>query len=78
MSKELTKVGPGAGKDGKKGSSMGDAVKGTEAIRTWDDHRIGPDALAKRFATDMSTGLTEAAAKEAHAKYGDNALTKKD
>jgi hypothetical protein len=31
---------------------MGDAISGTEAIRTWDDHRIGKDALAKRFNTD--------------------------
>ena len=49
MSKELGKVGAA---EKKKGSAMGDAVKGTEAIRTWDDHKIGPEALAKRFGTD--------------------------
>ena len=42
MSKEIKKVGPEKGK----GGGMSDAVKGTEAIRTWDDHRIGSDALA--------------------------------
>jgi len=56
---------------------MGDAVRGTEAIRTWDDHKIGPEALAKRFNTSMTTGLTEESAKSAHVQYGDNALTKK-
>ena len=44
MSKDLGKVGA-ADKGGKK-SAMGEAVKGTEAIRTWDDHKIGPQALA--------------------------------
>ena len=57
---------------------MAAAVSGTEAIRTWDDHRIGIDALAKRFNTDKVNGLTEAAAKQKHAEVGDNALTKKD
>ena len=42
---------------------MADAVSGTEAIRTWDDHRIGIDALAKKFNTDKTNGLTEEAAK---------------
>ena len=47
------------GADGKKGSSaMGDAVRGTEAIRTWDDHKIGPEALAQRLDTDVAAGLT--------------------
>jgi len=39
---------------------MNDAISGTEAIRTWDDHRIGKDALATRFKTNCDTGLTEA------------------
>jgi hypothetical protein len=26
---------------GKKNNKMNDAVSGTEAIRTWDEHRIG-------------------------------------
>ena len=47
---DIKKVGAQGGEK-KKGSAMGDAVKGTEAIRTWDDHKIGPDALAKRFNT---------------------------
>jgi len=48
MSKEIDKVQPG----GKK-SAMSAAVSGTEAIRSWDDHRIGTEALAARFATDV-------------------------
>jgi len=57
---------------------MADAVSGTEAIRTWDDHRIGIPALAKRFNTNIETGLTDAQSKSVHAEYGDNALTKKE
>ncbi len=30
----------------KKGAGMNDAISGTEAIRTWDDHRIGTEKLA--------------------------------
>jgi len=56
---------------------MADAVSGTEAIRTWDDHRIGPDELAKRFKTSKENGLTEANAKLAIAEWGENALSKK-
>ena len=37
----------------KVGKAMSDAVSGTEAIRTWTDHRIGPQALAEKFKTDM-------------------------
>jgi hypothetical protein len=39
------------------------AVSGTEAIRTWDDHRIGIDELCKRFRTNKLTGLTSESAK---------------
>ena len=74
MSKDLGKVGAA---EKKKGSAMGDAVKGTEAIRTWDDHKVGPQALAQRFGTSMEAGLTEELAKQKHTEYGDNALTKK-
>jgi hypothetical protein len=48
---------------GSKGSSMQAAVSGTEAIRTWDDHRIGIDELCKRFRTNKLTGLTSESAK---------------
>lgn len=53
---DVKKVGAGDKKSGdkKKGSSMGDAVKGTEAIRTWDEHKIGPEALAQRLATSQT------------------------
>ena len=53
---DMKKVGAGDKKA--KGSSMGDAVKGTEAIRTWDEHKIGPEALAQRLGTSIATGLT--------------------
>jgi len=39
-------------------SNMQDAVSGTEAIRTWDEHMIGPDQLAQRLETDKEKGLT--------------------
>jgi len=64
--------------DGKKGSSMQDAVSGTEAIRTWDDHRIGTEALCRKFNTNKDTGLTTAGAAEAKKQYGENALSKKE
>merc|ERR1719329_59136 len=75
----MKKVGAGDKKAGdkKKGSSMGDAVKGTEAIRTWDEHKIGPQALVERLATDVTRGLSDEAAKRKHAETGDNALSKK-
>mmetsp|Transcript_27962 Transcript_27962/g.42274 ORF Transcript_27962/g.42274 Transcript_27962/m.42274 type:complete len:1185 (+) Transcript_27962:2-3556(+) len=63
--------------DKPKGSSMKDAVSGTEAIRTWDDHRIGIDKLCERFFTEKATGLSEQKAADLHKQYGDNALTKK-
>jgi sodium/potassium-transporting ATPase subunit alpha len=57
---------------------MQDAVSGTEAIRTWDDHRIGTEALAKKFSSNKDTGLTAAAAAAAQSQYGMNALSKKE
>merc|ERR1712086_143460 len=74
----VSKVGAEKGNDKKKGSGMSDAVKGTEAIRQWDDHKIGSDALAARFGTSKATGFTAAQAKAKHAEVGDNALTKKE
>lgn len=50
MSKETAKVSASDKKKGK--SKMSDAVSGTEAIRTWDDHKIGTEALAKKFGTN--------------------------
>jgi hypothetical protein len=38
---------------------MSDAVSGTEAIRTWDDHMIGVEKLAEKFSTDHVQGLSE-------------------
>jgi len=54
----VSKVGAEKGSKDKKGGGMSDAVKGTEAIRQWDDHKIGSDALAKRFGTNKATGFT--------------------
>ena len=55
MTGDTKKVGAGGAKP--KGNSMQDAVSGTEAIRSWDDHRIGIDELCKRFRTNKDTGL---------------------
>jgi len=57
---------------------MNDAVRGTEAIRSWDEHRIGINALAQRLGTNLETGLTVEAARAAHAKHGDTSLTKSE
>ena len=76
MSKETAKVSAEPGKKGK--SKMSDAVSGTEAIRTWDDHKIGTEALANKFKTNKDNGLSEGAAKELLKEYGENALTKKE
>lgn len=53
-------------------------MSGTEAIRTWDEHMIGPAALCQRLGTDMQAGLTAQAAEQKHAEWGDNALQKKE
>jgi len=39
----MSKTAP---EDKKKKGGMNDAISGTEAIRTWDDHRIGTEKLA--------------------------------
>ena len=70
--KKTAPAGKGKGKD------MASAVSGTEAIRTWDDHRIGTAKLAEKFNTNINNGLTSDQAKKVHAEYGDNALTKKE
>jgi hypothetical protein len=41
---------------------MQEAVSGTEAIRTWDEHMIGPAALCDRLGTNKDSGLTPEAA----------------
>jgi len=57
---------------------MNSAISGTEAIRTWDDHRIGVQALAERFKTNTVKGLSNPEAAELAKTVGENALTKKD
>ena len=77
MSPDIKKVHTAGDGHNKKGG-MKDAIHGTEAIRTWDDHRIGVDALAQRFNTNKDAGMTSAAADAKHKEVGDNALTKKE
>lgn len=38
---------------------MSNAVSGTEAIRTWDEHKIGLLALQEKYKTNISTGLND-------------------
>merc|ERR1719329_832536 len=59
---DLKKVGAQGGEK-KKGSAMGDAVKGTEAIRTWDDHKIGPEAAKRKHAEIGDNALSKKASK---------------
>ncbi len=75
---ECDKILADKGRGKKKSSSMNDAVSGTEAIRQWNDHRIGIDKLAEKYFTNKDSGLSEGAAKAKHREVGDNALTKKD
>jgi hypothetical protein len=51
---------------GKKNNNMNDAVSGTEAIRTWDEHRIGIQNLCEKYGTNIATGLTDEQAFKAH------------
>lgn len=37
---------------------MSNAVSGTEAIRTWDEHRIGIIKLCEKYTTDPVSGLS--------------------
>jgi len=64
--------------DEKKKGGMSEALKKTEALRNWDDHRIGIDALCKRLNTDKEKGLTDAAAAQSMAIHGFNELKKKE
>jgi sodium/potassium-transporting ATPase subunit alpha len=73
MGTDVKKVEPAKG-----GNKMQDAVSGTEAIRTWDEHMIGPAALCDRLGTNQIAGLTPEAAEQKHAEWGDNALQKKE
>lgn len=42
----------------KPAGGMSEAVSGTEAIRQWNDHRIGTEKLAEKFETNALAGLT--------------------
>ena len=59
MSKDVASIKP----VGKK-SAMDNAVKGTEKIREWDEHRVGTEALEKKYNTNIKTGLDNAGAKK--------------
>ena len=76
---DVSKVDPGkGGKAQDKKSAMSAAVSGTEAIRTWDDHRIGVQGLADRLKTNTASGLSGSDAAERAKVHGENALSKKD
>lgn len=49
--------------DGKKVNKMAAAVKGTEAIREWDEHKIPTTELCKRLSTDTVKGMSTDATK---------------
>ena len=76
---ECDKILAEKGKGKKKtGGTMSEAVSGTEAIRTWNDHRIGIEKLAEKLFTNKDNGMDEGEAIAKHKEHGDNALTKKD
>lgn len=54
---------------------MGDAVQGTEAIRTWKEHMIGQAKLEEQLQTNLKDGLNEGAAKILLKQFDYNALT---
>lgn len=76
MTGDIKKVGV-EGTDKAKGSDMNAAVAATEAIRTWTEHTIGIEALAKQLGSNAKDGLTSAEADRLFQQWGENALTKK-
>lgn len=48
---ECDKILAGKSRGKKASGTMSDAVSGTEAIRTWNDHRIGVEKLCEKFNT---------------------------
>jgi sodium/potassium-transporting ATPase subunit alpha len=62
----------------KKVDKMKEAIKNTEATRTWDEHRIPLAELCKRYETDAKLGLTTAKAAEIFDRIGPNELAKKE
>lgn len=69
----------------KKPTGMASAVNSTEKIRTWQEHVIDSEDLARQLETLIHAegdekgyhGLTEHQASEFFKKYGPNALTEK-
>jgi hypothetical protein len=61
----------------KPAGGMNEAVSGTEAIRQWNDHRIGTAKLAEKFETNAIVGLTTDKARQKHGEVGNNSLSKK-
>lgn len=62
----------------KKGDKMQEAIKNTEATRTWDEHKIPLEELCKRYYTDSKNGLTSAKAEQLFKEIGPNELAKKE
>jgi hypothetical protein len=47
----------------KKDGDLKDAIKGTEAIRNWNEHKMKLDELEAKFNTSFKSGLTSEKAK---------------
>lgn len=62
----------------KKSASMNNAIVGTEAVRTWNDHKIGIQKLCEKFQTSVSSGLPTEYANQKRKDYGKNILSKKN
>ena len=75
---QCDKILAGKGSTKKAAGGMNEAVSGTEAIRQWNDHRIGTEKLAMKFDTNALSGLKADQAKQKHSEIGDNALSKKE
>ena len=72
----LIKGGQGA-KNAQAGG-MSDAVSSTEAIRTWKEHLMQAEDLAKKLDSDVKNGMTQAEALKKNQEQGDNTLKKKE
>lgn len=63
----------------KKGDkAMNQAIKGTEAIRSWTDHIIKIEELVSQLGTHIEKGMTSTDADKRLAEDGKNTLSEKD
>ena len=61
-----------------KKKQMADAIRRTEAIREWDEHKIPTEELCQRLKTNKDKGLTEDQAGAVFKEAGPNELKKKE